>query len=132
MRRTSIGELSLGLLFTVGILILYKFWLTYPILRILTIVQWKIVAVLVAAVLGIASGMAGLHAHLVVGATMVGLVLGGAWAGLSAPNDVPTTFLDQFVGHLKAFWPEVVLFTTVPMATNLVCTYLFQKERKPI
>ena len=63
---------------------------------------------------------------------MVGLVLGGAWAGLSAPNDVPTTFLDQFVVHLKAFWPEVVLFTTVPMATNLVCTYLFQKERKPI
>jgi len=107
----------------------YRLWLTYPILQNLTVSEWRIVAILAAAIFGAAAALAKLPPYFSVPAILVGLFFGGAWAGLSAPHDVPTTFLAEFVGHLRGFWPEVVLLSEVPLICSLGCARLLQRNR---
>ena len=128
MRRIPIRELSLELVFAIIVSVTYRFWLTYPILRNLTLGEWRAVAILVAAVFGIASALIRLPAYFGPLAMTVGLSLGGAWASLSAPHDVRTTFLAEFTGHLEIFWREVVLLTTISLICSLCCARILQKK----
>ncbi len=128
MQRNSIRKLSLGLILAVLVSMFYRFWLTYPILQNLTVSEWRIVAILAAAIFGAASALAKLPTYFSVPVILAALFFGGAWAGLSAPRDVPTTFLAEFAGHLRVFWPEVVLLSAVSLICSLCCAHVLQRK----
>jgi hypothetical protein len=107
----------------------YRLWLTYPTLQDLTIVEWRVVAILAAAIFGAAFTLVKLPTFFSVPAILVALFFGGAWAGLSAPHDVPTTFVAEFVEHLRVFWREVVLLSVVSLVCSLGCAHLLRRRR---
>lgn len=129
MRPVWILDLGIASILGVVAALLYRFWLTYPILRNLTAGEWRAVAIIAAAVLGAACALIRLPTYLGLPAMAVALTLGGAWAGLSAPHDVPTTFLAELISHLRIFWPEIALFTAVSTTSSLCCAYLLRKNR---
>jgi hypothetical protein len=129
MDRIIMRELALASVFAVLTSVIYRFWLTYPILRVITVGQWRILAILAAGILGAAAGLVRLRSYFFVLAVAAGLSLGGAWAGLSAPHDVATSFLGEFASHLRIFGREVALLTFASTMTNFVCARLLSPNR---
>jgi len=125
-------ELGIASLFTVLMSVLYRFWLTYPILQNLTFGQWRAIAVLAAFIIGAVSALVRIRNYVFALAAAVGFLLGGAWAGLSAPHDVPTTFLAEFASHLRSFWRDAVLLILASTISNLCCARLLPKNRRTI
>jgi len=122
-------ELALASAFAVLTSVIYRFWLTYPILRVITVGQWRILAILAAGILGAAAALVRLRSYVFVLAVAAGLSLGGAWAGLSAPRDVATSFLAEFALHLRIFGREVALLTFASTMTNFVCARVLHPNR---
>ena len=87
IRESILTSIVLGL-----VAILYKYWLTLPVLNYLSVGQWRATGVAVAAILGVAFGMAKLPAYYFGPAVALGLLLGEAWAELSFPSDTQTPF----------------------------------------
>lgn len=110
--------------------VLYRFWLTYPILDKLTMGQWRIAAILAAASFGVFAALLRLPTYMLTAAVAIGLWAGGARAGLGAPRDTPTTFFDESVSHLQIFWREILLLIAVSTVGKFWCDYLLNKNRE--
>ena len=123
MQKISIREIGSGLFFAAVVAALYRYWLTYPILKKLSYGEWLAVAVLVAATLGMGSVFARMPISIILLASAAGVVLGGAWAGLSAPHDIPTDFLAEAESHLRIFWREVVLLFAATAIGSFACAW---------
>ena len=74
--------------------ILYRYWLVAPVLRCVSISQWRFLAIVVAAACGVVSALFGLRVLALAGGFMTGLLLAGTWAARRALSDVP-------VGHYR-------------------------------
>ncbi len=68
--------------------ILYRYWLVTPVLKSLSIGQWRLVAVVVAAASGCLLFRLKLPMLALACASMAGLLIGGTWAAWQAPSDV--------------------------------------------
>lgn len=113
MFRTSRREFTIALIVAALISMLYRYWLVYPILRSLSLGQWRWVAVSVAAAIGATCSLLGLPMRAIVTAAVVGLLSGGTWAALFIPTDVRVTVYSAFASHLESFWREVIILTIV-------------------
>lgn len=94
--------------------VLYRYWLTAPILGRLSVTQWHVIAFGVAVVIGVALVRVGLNLALIACSSVIGLVLGGIWAALVAPNDVTipiSTELSNAFKHSFTLWWQIAILT---------------------
>lgn len=108
--------------------VLYRYWLTAPVLQYVTIGRWRSFAIVVAAACGSALSLLRVSTPALSCGAMAGLLLGGAWAAWKAPTDVPISAYAAFVSHLESFWREILLLTFAATLAALCCVY-FRKRR---
>ena len=102
----------------------YRYWLTAPVLGNWSVGKWRTVGFVFAVVIGFLLVRIGLNNLLaLVCSSMVGLVLGGIWTAMEAPNDVTTSLStklsEAFIDSLR-LWPEIALFTVAVALGGLV------------
>ena len=127
LRRREIFGTSLTALI-IGIL--YRYWLVAPVLRYVSISQWRFIAIVVAAACGVVSALFGLRVLALTGGFIAGLLLGGTWAAWRAPSDVPVSVIAAFESHLKPFWRDVIVLTISATVVAFCCTR-FAARRLP-
>jgi len=108
--------------------VLYKYWLTTPVLQYVSIARWRLLAIVVAAVCGGVLSLLRVSTPPLCCGVMVGLLLGGTWAAWTAPHDVTISVYDAFASHLKYFWQEILRLTFVATVAGFCCAY-FTKRR---
>lgn len=102
--RGPIEALIAAVLFAV----LYKYWLTTPVLHNVSIGRWRLFAVVIAAACGAALSLLRFSAVALSCGAVAGLLLGGTWAEWTAPNDVTISVAHAFASHLESLWREVL------------------------
>src|SRR5690242_21303088 len=90
---------------------LYRGWLVVPALHYVGIAAWYSVAVVAAAGIGAALSFLRIYVRSIAAALIIGLSLGGTWAVLRSPSDIPISFFEAFTSHLRLFWLQVVVLT---------------------
>lgn len=90
------------------IAILYRYWLILPVLEYLTIGQWRLVALLIAATIGVLMSRLKLSLLAVVCSSTVGLLLGGTWAAHFG-EDIPISVAFAFASSMTFWRDEIVL-----------------------
>lgn len=108
--------------------VLYKQWLTTPVLHYVSIAQWRWLSLLVAVACGAVLSLLRFSAIALSCGAVAGLLLGGTWAEWTMPNDVTVSVYDGFASHLESFWPEVLRLAFATTVTAFMCTY-FAKRR---
>jgi len=108
--------------------VLYKYWLTTPVLQYVSIDQWRWLALLVAAACGSVLSLLRFSAIALSCGALTGLLLGGTWAAWTAPHDVTISVYYAFQSHLETLWREVVRLAFATTVTALLCAY-FAKRR---
>jgi hypothetical protein len=101
--------------------VLYRYWLIAPVLHWLSALQWRVVAILVAVLIGGLFSVLRVPLAASVCACVAGLLLGGAWAAWWAPNDVRVSFIGVFWSHLQLFWWDVVVLT-IAVGVGGICS----------
>src|SRR5256885_7053779 len=114
-------EIVIASIFTMAISLLYRCWLICPALRYVSIVQWRAVALVVAAAAGCGLALLRLSFPTSASVMTVALLLGGTWAAWSAPHDVPVSFNSAFFSHLESFWREVLILTGTAVVSRFCC-----------
>src|SRR5256885_7608927 len=104
MDRTIMRELALASAFAVLTSVIYRFWLTYPILRVITVGQWRILAILAAGILGAAAALVRLRSYVFVLAGGPGGSFGGAPGGGCWAHPVGNFFFSGCPLHPRKFW----------------------------
>lgn len=98
--------------------VLYRYWLLAPVLGVLSMIQWCAAALAVAAVFGGVLGMWRFNVLVLIFGTMVGLFLGGTWAGWHTPgNDMPASIGAAFESNLESFWRVMILILLIITVT---------------
>ena len=97
--------------------ILYKHWLTTPVLRYVSVGQWRWLALMVAAACGGVLWLWRFSALALSSGAVTGLLLGGTWAEWTAPNDVKISVYHAFASHLESFWLEILRLTVTTTVT---------------
>jgi hypothetical protein len=92
-------------------MVLYRYWLIAPVLRVLSKNEWQAVAFAVAAMIGAVFALWRLDVLGLACGSMAGLLLGGTWAFLQSPSDVPISLGTAFRTNLETFWQSVILLT---------------------
>jgi hypothetical protein len=77
----------------------------------LSIGQWRLIAVVVAAANGCVLFRFRFSVLALACGSMAGLLIGGTWAAWQAPNDVTISVSAAFALHLESFWREVIMLT---------------------
>jgi hypothetical protein len=108
--------------------VLYRYWLTTPVLHYVSIGRWRILAVVVAAACGVVLSLLRVSTPSLSCGTMAGILVGGTWAAWKAPNDVPLSVYGAFASQLESFWREVLILTFTATFIGLCCAY-FTKLR---
>lgn len=133
MPESLARELILTTILAILVGVLYRCWLIYPILQLLTIGQWRLVALLVAVALGMLSALLRIRTYVWTVAVLVALLFGGALTALFLPiHDVRTTFSEQFVSHFNSFWRELAVLTAAATASNLGSTHVLRRRRRNV
>jgi hypothetical protein len=109
--------------------ILYRYWLVTPVLKYLSIGQWRLIAVVVAAVSGCVLFQFRFSVLALACGSMAGLLIGGTWAEWRAPNDVTITVSAAFASHLESFWREVIVLT-VTVIVGGFCVAALERRGK--
>jgi len=107
--------------------VLYKQWLTTPVLQHVSIGRWRLLAVVVAAACGGVLSLLRLSTLALSCGAMVGLLLGGTWAAWTAPNDVTISVCHAFASHLESFWREVLTLTFATTLTAYLCAHFAKR-----
>jgi len=108
--------------------VLYKHWLTTPVLQYVSVAQWRWLArVVAAACAGVLSLLRFFAIALSCGA-VAGLLLGGTWAAWTAPHDVTISVYHAFASHLESLWREVVRLAFATTVTAFSCAYLVKRR----
>lgn len=108
--------------------VLYKYWLTAPVLQYFSIPRWRLLAVLIAAVCGAALSLLRFSTTVVSVGAMGGLLLGGTWAAWTAPHDITISVSYAFTSHLELLWREVLRLAFAAILTSFLSGY-FAKRR---
>ena len=133
MRRLLARELFLATILAVFTAVLYRYWLIFPILQYLAITRWRLVALLVAVILGSLAALLRIRTYFCGGAVLTALLFGGALTFLFLPvHDVRTTFFEQFVSHFSSLWRDVMFITCAAVMGNFLWTLLVRKARAKI
>lgn len=97
--------------------VLYRYWLAAPVLHLLSVTLWHVIALGAALVIGIVLVQIGLNLATLMCSSALGLILGGACAALAA-NDLHgdvsmslDTQLSDALSFSLALWREVALLT---------------------
>lgn len=126
--RLGLRWLVHALIATAIFAVLYKYWLTTPVLQYMSIGRWRLIAVVIAA--ACAGGLSLLRfstAALSCGA-MTGLLLGGTWAAWTAPIDAAVSISHAFASHLESMWREVLRLGFATTLTAFLFGYI-EKRR---
>jgi len=107
--------------------VLYKQWLTTPVLQYVSIGRWRLLAVVVAAACGGVLSLLRFSTLALSCGAMAGLLLGGTWAAWTAPNDVAISIYHAFASHLESFWREVLTLTLATTLTAFLCAYFAKR-----
>lgn len=102
---------------------LYKYWLTTPVLQYVSIDRWRLIAIVVAAACGVALSLLRVSTLALSCGAMIGLLLGGtlvAWRS----TDISISVYDAFAGHLNSFSGEVLTLTLAATLPALCYDYL--------
>lgn len=102
--------------------VLYRYWLTAPVLQYVSIGRWRLIAIVVAAVCGVALSLMRVSTLALSCGAMVGLLLSGtlvAWRS----TDISISVYDAFASHLKSFSGEVLTLTLAATLAALCCDY---------
>jgi hypothetical protein len=110
------------------IAVLYRYWLVTPILQYLSISNWYLVAIIVAAATGCAMPLLRLPTLAFVCAPAAGLLLGGTWAAWQAPNDIAKSFSGAFESHLESFWLLIIILTVTTTVGGFCCARLVSRH----
>jgi hypothetical protein len=112
------------------IAVLYRYWLVTPVLQYLSIGEWYLVAIAVAAATGCVVSLLRLPTPALVCASVAGLLLGGTWVAWQTPNDVPISVSGAFESHLESFWRQITIMTFTITAGG-ICGARFLRDRSP-
>jgi hypothetical protein len=104
------------------IAILYRYWLVAPVLKYLSIGQWRFLAIVVALACGGVLALLRFPVLALACGSMVGLLLGGTWAAWQAPHDVPVSISTAFVSHLESFWRTVIMLSVTATVSGFCCS----------
>jgi hypothetical protein len=107
--------------------ICYRYWLVAPVMRNVTLAEWRCVAAAVAAAIGVASSRFRLSAWLVALASAVGLLVGGTWTEYFSPNDIPVTLGSAFGSHLRLAWHEFTIWAGAIMLGAILGARRFKR-----
>jgi hypothetical protein len=91
--------------------------------------EWRLVAMVVAFAIG--GLMSALRSSIktIVGAGAAGLLMGGTWATLQAPNDIPVSTIDAFVSFVEVFWGQIFLLTAATAVGGFCCGRFVENDR---
>ena len=87
--------------------VLYKYWLTVPVLQYVSIPRWRLIALVVAAVGGGVLSLLRVSTPALSFGVVAGLLLGGTWAAWTSPNDVTISVDYAFTSHLHDLLPGI-------------------------
>jgi hypothetical protein len=104
--------------------VLYKYWLTTPVLQYISITRWRLLAVVIAAACGAAMSLLRFSALALSCGALTGLLLGGMWSAWTAPNDVAISVAHAFASHLESLWREVLRLAFATTLTAFLCGHL--------
>ena len=110
--------------------VLYKYWLTTPVLQYFSIPRWRLLAVVIAAVCGSTLSLLRFSTTAVSVGAMAGLLLGGTWAAWTAPHDVTISVSYAFTSHLELLWREVLRLPFAAILTSCLCGYFAKRPAK--
>jgi hypothetical protein len=126
--RLGLRWLIHALIVTAIFAVLYKYWLTTPVLQYVSIGHWRLVAVVIAAACGGAMSLLRFSTPVLSCGAIVGLLLGGTWAEWTAPNDVTVSVSHAFASHLESLWREVLRLASATTLTAFLCGYLAKRR----
>ena len=108
--------------------VLYKYWLTTPVLQYVSIGRWRLLAVVIAAAVGGALSLLRFSPLALSCGAIVGLVLGGTWAAYAVPIEGPVLFSRAFASHLESLWREVLRLAFATALTAFLFGYLARRK----
>src|SRR5215470_17595298 len=108
--------------------VLYKYWLTTPVLQYISISRWRLFAIVAAAVCGSVLSLLRVSTPALSCGVVAGLLLGGTWVAWTSPNDVAVPVGHAFTSHLQSFWREILRLTVAAILAGFCCAY-FTKRR---
>ncbi len=108
--------------------VLYRYWLTTPVLQYVSIGRWRLFAIVVATACGSALSLLRVSRSALSCGAMAGLLLGGTWAERKFPNDVAISVYAAFASHLESFWHETLMLTFAATLAGFCCAH-FAKRR---
>lgn len=109
--------------------VLYKHWLTTPVLQYLSIAQWRWLAIVVAAACSGALSLLRFATLALSGGAITGLLLGGTWAEWTVRTDMPISVSYAFASHLESLWREVLRLALTTTLTAFLCGYLARRRK---
>ena len=110
--------------------VLYKYWLTTPVLQYVSIAQWRWLALVVAACCGGVLSLSRFSALASSCGAVAGLLLGGTWAAWTAPHDMTISVYHACASHLESLWREVLRLAVAATLTAFLCAYFVERRSK--
>ena len=111
--------------------VLYRYWLTTPVLQYVSVTCWRLFAIIVSALCGVVLSLLRVSTPALSCEVMAGLLLGGTWAAWTSPPDVTISVCDAFRSHLESLWQEVFRLAFVATLAAFCCDY-FRKRREHV
>jgi hypothetical protein len=111
------------------IAVLYRYWLIAPMLQNVSIGQWRLFAIVFAAVCGGALSLRRFQVPALSCGAMVGLIFGGTWVEWKSPHDVTISVYAAFASRLESFGQEILVLTFAATLAGFCCA-CFSKRRQ--
>src|SRR5262245_46868238 len=128
MRRTLAREIAIAAILVILTTFLHGAWLIYPLLKYMTKNDARLVAILVALLLGAASALVCLRADICALAVFAGLMGAGVWLSFFPPmHDVALRVFSEFEIYLQLFWRELLSVTFAATIGNFAASRLLRK-----
>lgn len=109
--------------------VLYKYWLTTPVLQYVSISSWRLFAIVAAAVCGGVLSLLRVSTPALTCGVVAGLLL-GTWVTWTSPHDVSISVDYAFTSHLQSFWREILSLTLAATLAGLCCAYFIKRHAR--
>ena len=127
MARLGLRWLIHALIATAIFAVLYKHWLTTPVLQYMSIGRWRLIAVVIAATCAGALSLLRFSTVALTCGAMTGLLLGGTWTAWTS-SDVTISAYHALASHLESFWREVLRLAFTTTLTAFLFGYLAKRR----
>ena len=108
--------------------VLYRYWLTTPVLQYVSIGRWRLFAIVAAAACGGVLSLLRFSTSVLACGVMAGLLLGGTLAAWKLPNDVAISIYAAFASHFESFWREILILTLAATLAGFCCVYFANRR----